>query len=81
MGFGLLLVGYFTATIMSLNTLGGVFSFVGFLMMLIAAKKLMEYDRNFILLLVSSVIMLTLSALVALGDVSAFLYKLFRARY
>ena len=76
MGFGLLVVGYFTATIMSLNTLGGVFSAVGFLMMLIAAKKLMEYDRNFLLLLVSSVIMLTLSAIVALGDVSAFLYKL-----
>lgn len=75
MGFGLLLVGYFTATMMSLNSLGGVFRLIGYVFILIAAKKLSEYNRSFLFLLAASVIMTAFSAVGALSDVSAFLYN------
>lgn len=75
MGFGLLFIGYFTASVMSLNTLGGAFAFIGFLIMLTAAKKLMQYDGNFLLLLIASALMMLLSAVGALSDVSALLYR------
>lgn len=75
MGFGLLLVGYFTATVMSFNMLGGVFSFVGYTIMLFASKKLMQYNRSFTLLLASTVLMILLSAVTAISDVSTLLQK------
>ena len=75
MGFGLLFIGYFTATVMSLNTLGGVFAFIGFLIMLIASKKLMQYDGKFLLLVIASALLMLLSAVSALSDVSALLYR------
>ena len=75
MGFGLLLVGYFTATMMSLNSLGGVFRLIGYILVIIAAKKLSDYNRSFLFLLGGSVIMTAFSAVGALSDVSAFLYN------
>ena len=75
MGFGLLLVGYFTATIMSLNVCGGVFAFVGYFLMVFASKKLAQYNRSFICLLFASIVLLLLSSAIAVYDVSALLYK------
>ncbi len=75
MGFGLLFIGYFMVSVASLNPLGGVFSLAGFVMIIFAAKKLMQYNRSFLLLLVSSAVMALLSVVMAVGDVGAILYN------
>lgn len=75
MGFGLLFLGYFVANMMALNILGGLFRFVGYIIVLIAAKKLMQYNHRFNSLLLSSIAMVAVSALGAFGDVTSFLYK------
>ena len=43
MGFGLLMIGYFTATMMSFNVLGGIFRLMGYILVCVAAKKLSQY--------------------------------------
>lgn len=73
MGFGLLLIGYFTATMMSFNTLGGIFRLIGYIFICFAAKKLSQYNRSFFVLLGWSLIMTLFSAATALSDISAFL--------
>ncbi len=75
MGFGLLLIGYFMATLMSLNMLGGAFSLAGFLLMLFGSKKLMQYNRSFLLLLCASAVMAVLSAFMAYGDITSLLLQ------
>ena len=75
MGFGLLMIGYFTATMMSFNLLGGIFRFIGYLLICFAAKKLSQYNTSFTFLLVWSVIMTVFSTGSALSDISAFLYN------
>lgn len=74
MGFGLLLIGYFTATMMSLNTLGGLFSLVGYAIATVGAKKLGAYNNRFYLLFFSGIAMTAISALTAFSDVNRFLY-------
>ena len=75
MGFGLLLIGYFTATVMSLNLCGGVFAVIGYVTMMFAAKKLFEYNRSFVYLFYSSAVMATFSSVIAFYDVTALLYR------
>ena len=75
MGFGLLLLGYFMTTLMALNRLGGVFRFAGFIFVLIASKKLSQYNRSFFSLMICSIAMLAVSALGAFDDVTGFLYE------
>lgn len=75
MGFGLLMIGYFTATMMSFNLLGGVFRLIGYFLICFAAKKLYQYNTSFIFLFVWSIIMSVLSAGSALSDISAFLHN------
>ena len=77
MGFGLLLVGYFTATIMSLNVCGGAFAFIGYFIVVFGAKKLSLYNRSFLYLLWSSLVLLLLSVFLAVYDVSALLHEYF----
>lgn len=74
MGFGLLLIGYFTATMMSLNVLGGLFSLVGFSIATYGSKKLSDYNRFFNLLFFSGIFMIAVSAVAAVSDVNRFLY-------
>lgn len=74
MGFGWLLIGYFTATMMSLNTLGGLFSLVGFSLAAYGAKKLSDYNFYFRLLFFSGLLLIPISALVSFSDVNRFLY-------
>jgi hypothetical protein len=73
MGFGLLLVGYFTAMIMSINSLGGIFRLLGYLLICKGAKKLSQYNSHFLFLLYVSIPSLILSAFCAVSDVSDFL--------
>ena len=75
MGFGMLLIGYFIANMMALNVLGGIFRVGGYLLVLFAAKKLSQYDRSFISLMMCSIAMIAVSGIGAFSDISAFLYK------
>ncbi len=73
MGFGLLMIGYFTATMMSFNVLGGIFRLMGYILVCVAAKKLSQYNNGFFFLLAWSIVMVPFSAGAALSDLSAFL--------
>lgn len=75
MGFGLLLIGYFTATLMALHSLGGIFRTVGYAVVIFASRKLAQYNRSFFVLLGMSAIMVLFSALCAVNDLSTFLYN------
>ena len=75
MGFGLLMIGYFTATMMSYNLLGGVFRLIGYILICLAAKKLSQYNTTFFFLLAWSAVMTAFSAGAALSDISSFLYS------
>lgn len=75
MGFGLLLIGYFTATLMSLHSLGGVFRVVGYSIVVFASKKLAQYNKSFYALLGTAVAMLMFSLFSAANDLSSFLYN------
>lgn len=72
MGFGLLLIGYFTATIMSINSFGGVFRLLGYFIVCKGAKKLSQYNTSFLFLLYAAIPSLIVSAVCALSDVSNF---------
>ena len=74
MGFGWLLIGYFTATMMALNILGGLFSLIGFGIAAYGAKKLSAYHNSFALLFFASIFMAAISAVVAVADVNQLLY-------
>ena len=74
MGFGLLLIGYFTATLMSFNIFGSFFKLVGFLISAKGIKKLSAYNDRFGILLYSCAAMIAISALCAVCDLSDFLY-------
>ena len=78
MGFGFLLVGYFTtaftATMMSATMSGGFFAFFGYLMMIFGARKLMQYNKSFLYLLISCLVMTAFSSLFALRDVFSILH-------
>lgn len=74
MGFGLLLVGYFTATLMSFNIFGAFFKLVGFLIAFCGIKKLWAYNKSFGILLYSCVAAIIISVCCAFCEVSDFLY-------
>ena len=74
MGFGWLLIGYFTATMMSLNILGGLFSLIGYAIASYGAKKLSAYHNGFALLSFAGIFMTAVSACAAVADVNQLLY-------
>ena len=76
MGFGWLLVGYFTATMMSLNIIGGVFSLIGYAVSAYGARKLSDYNKRFNFLLFAGVLMAAISVFVAFCDIDQLLYDL-----
>ena len=64
MGFGLLFLGYFATTMMSIPLsrmlpidLGGFVKLLGYILIIIAAKKLVEYSAGFMSLVASSSLM------------------------
>lgn len=75
MGFGWLLIGYFTATVMSLNILGALFKTVGFSVAAFGIKKLSSYHKSFTLLLAASAFAIAVSAGSAIATVTDFLHK------
>ncbi len=80
MGFGILFLGYFATTMMEIPLsmilpvdLGGVAKLLGYVLIIIAAKKLFEYNSTFKSLIVSSSLMAGISGFEAFVDVTAFL--------
>lgn len=74
MGFGLLFIGYFTATLMSVNTFGAFFRLIGYVVTLAAAGRLSKYNRSFLYLEIAAALMTVISAALAVFDVTSFLY-------
>lgn len=54
MGFGILFFGYFIANLMSLNSYGALFTFLGYLLMGRAFLQLAEYEKKFLYALYAS---------------------------
>ena len=75
MGFGLLFVGYFAVTFLTLNTVGFLIRLVGYGIILSALGKLRQYHRAFGLAWWGGVLMLLVSAALAVAGVSEFLYE------
>lgn len=75
MGFGLLFLGYFALTFMSWHTFGSLVQCLGYGLILLAMLKLRRYERAFDFGLIGSVVMLCVTAFLAVGDVSDFLYE------
>lgn len=75
MGFGLLFIGYFVATLMSVNTFGAIFRVIGYAVTFAAAGKLSKYNRSFLYLEIAAALMTAISAVLAVFDVTSFLYK------
>ena len=80
MGFGILFLGYFATTMMSIPLsrmlpidFGGVIKLVGYILIIIAAKKLSEYNLGFKTLIASSSLMAIISAVESIVDISVFL--------
>lgn len=74
MGFGWLLGGYFTATLMTLNKAGNFIRLVGWAIVLFSSRRLSRYQGAFLLPLIGSALMLLLSVALAISDVTGFLY-------
>ena len=75
MGFGLLFLGYFAATFLTLNAAGFLIRLVGYGIILVAVGKLRQYHRAFGYAWWGSALMLLVSAALAFAGVSEFLYE------
>lgn len=75
MGFGLLFIGYFMASLMSLNYFGAAFELIGYIIILISALKLKHYNKDFRYLCFGACMMIAISSVLALADLSSWLYK------
>lgn len=73
MGFGLLLFGYFTATVLGLKI--SIFKLIGFVIAAFGIKKLSQYNRSFTVLLYSCFAAIAICTCCSLCDVSDFLYS------
>jgi hypothetical protein len=68
MGFGLLFVGYFMATFMSMSPLGGyLIRLVGYAIILLSALKLKRYNKDFQYLFIGASLMTLVSVVIALS--------------
>ena len=80
MGFGLMFLGYFATTMMSIPLsglleidLGGLAKCIGYILIAISAKKLTEYHSSFKTLIASSSLMALISAAEAVVAILSFL--------
>ena len=73
MGFGWLFVGYFTATVMTMTTVGAFVRPIGYLLMLYALYRLKDYHRDFWYALYGGAGMLALSLVLMADKMLAFL--------
>lgn len=76
MGFGWLFIGYFMATLMSINMFGSYFRLLGYCIILFSSAKLRKYNRSFGYMSIASVLMIAVSLLLVTADISSYLYEL-----
>ena len=74
MGFGLLFIGYFIATLMSIHIYGSYVSLVGYGIVFIASTKLSKYNNSFRLLEIGAILMFLVYGLISAADIGSFLY-------
>ena len=79
MGFGILLFGYFITTMVPIPLsillpidITGFIRMLGYILVIIAAKKLSEYNSSFGMLVISSIIMAIISAIEGIVDFALF---------
>ena len=75
MGFGWLFIGYFVATLMSINIAGTFIRLVGYGIIIFAAGKLKRYNGAFAYFQIATAFIWAVSLLFAVSDVFDFLYK------
>ena len=75
MGFGWLFFGYFTATLMTLNSAGAFIRVIGYAIIVFSALKLRRYHKSFNIFLASSAVMVAVSTLIAATALSDGLYN------
>lgn len=76
MGFGLLFVGYFVATFMTLNSFGSFIRVIGYGLILASVFRLREYHRSFHWMGIGTIGMLLFSIVLACSDASNFFYEM-----
>ena len=76
MGFGLLFVGYFVSTFMTINAFGSLIRVVGYGIILASVLRLRQYHRAFHWMGFGTLGMLLFSLLLAFSDASAFFYEM-----
>lgn len=74
MGFGLLFIGYFVATLMSINIAGAFIRLAGYGIVIFAAGKLKRYHGAFAYFQIASVGMLAVALLFAVSKIFDFMY-------
>ena len=75
MGFGWLFFGYFTATLMTLNSAGAFIRVIGYAIIIFSALNLRRYHKSFNVFLAASAVMVAVSALIAASALSEGLYN------
>jgi hypothetical protein len=74
MGFGLLFIGYFIATLMSVHIYGAYVSLVGYGIVFIASVKLSKYNSSFRFLEAGAILMIVTYGLISASGIASFLY-------
>jgi len=77
MGFGLLFLGYFIAEMMSFHSFGFVARLCGYVIISVASKKLLRYERTFELTFVAALIMSFSSLFSTVAGIGNILYENF----
>ena len=76
MGFGLLLIGYLTVHLMTMNPLGALIRVAGYGLITYASLKLKKYHRSFSYLTIMSLVMLSIALVLLCADGIRYLYDL-----
>ncbi len=76
MGFGLLFIGYFVATFMTLNTFGVYVRVLGYALILVSALRLRQYHRAFNWMGLGTLLMLVFSTILACSEISELFYQM-----
>lgn len=74
MGFGLLFIGYFVASLMSVNSYGYLFRLVGFAIILVALRRLQKYNAAFRFPIAAGALMAVCSLLLSISGITSLLY-------
>lgn len=76
MGFGLLFIGYFVATFMTLNSFGVFIRVLGYAVILVSALRLRQYHRAFSFMGLGTLLMLVFSIVLAVSEASELFYQM-----